>query len=164
MAASRKASDALTLFGLLEFDMLNGDEGSQMKWYQAILFWACQQKSRRVRRVLRRAYQADQARASIYQTLAEREPDDSNWQSVLTMLAKKAAASAGQHEASLRRFGEEEVSFQEHRLFRARRWCLLHCGRARAVWWLEKEEGREKRMVLREMIDLRNSLRVITHR
>jgi hypothetical protein len=135
-----------------------------MKWYQAILFWACRQKSRRVRRILRRAYQADKERASIYQTFAEREPDDSHWQTVLTMLAKKAAASATQHETSLRQFGEEAISFQERQLFRARRWCLLHCGRARAVRWLEQEESREKRIVLREMIDLRDSLRVITRR
>lgn len=135
-----------------------------MNWKQATCIWALGRKKNRVRRVLRRACQADQERASIYRALAERESGDSPWQILLPVLAEKALTSAAGNAAALRRQGGEARPFEEHWLFRARRWCLLHCRLAQAVCWLEHEESRKKQKVLTEMLDLRDSLRIVTGR
>jgi len=80
------------------------------------------------------------------------------------MLANKAAASAAQHAGSLRRFGEEVPAVREDWLSRVRRWFLLHCGRVQGVKWLERQQCRENRVLLAEMLDLRDSLRKVTRR
>ena len=135
-----------------------------MNWKLATCLWACRQKQRRVRRLLRRACQSGQERALIYQALAKRGRGDSPWQILLTASADRALASSTAKAEALRRQGGEVRPFQEHWRFRVLRWWLLHCGREEAVRWLEREESREQRRVMREMLDLRDALRIMTGR